>query len=74
MAFYTGVAADIVATIQPVFGSELPALREQIGLGVQDLADLLEVSRTTLFRTETENRELSPPACLLVQYLRTYAA
>lgn len=74
MAIYHGIAHEIVSTIQPVFGSELPALREQLGLGVQDLADMLEVSRTTLYRMETENRELTPAACLLIQYLRSYAA
>lgn len=74
MAIYHGIAHEIVSTIPPVFGGELPALRDQLGLGVQDLADMLEVSRTTLFRIEKENRELTPPACLLVQYLRSYAA
>jgi DNA-binding XRE family transcriptional regulator len=58
-----------------IMGSKLrPVLRATLGIGVRDLADMLEISRTTLFRIETEDRELTPAACLMIQYLRSYAS
>lgn len=64
----------ILATIPRYTGRDLKAIRTRLRLTQWEVADLLEISRPTLYRIEKEARELTPPVCLLVEHLRSYAA
>lgn len=65
-------AALIISTIPVVRGGDLTQLRSDVGLSAQDLADILHVSRATLYRIEAADDVLPPADCLMIQYLRGF--
>lgn len=71
---HMNAAKMIIATIPESTGEDVKRIRKRLNLSVWDMAEILEISRTTLFRIEKENRQLTPAACLMIQYLQSYAS
>lgn len=65
-------ASLIIATIPCALGSDLTKIRSELGISVQAMADLMGVSRATLYRIEASDDELPPAECLLVRYIRVF--
>jgi transcriptional regulator with XRE-family HTH domain len=75
MAFTTGPFETpetvlITDTVKQYTGADLKRIRKKIGLGVEDMANVLTMSRTSLYRYEKARDEiLSFPMCCALSHI-----